>query len=135
MIDFEQLIIRGGFMARTNLESQKTTDHEMQIKRVIQSFVGSRIELKTKSGRNKITIGGVLENACASVFIVRFTNNYGTIRTTSFRYAEVLIREVDVAIWVGEDKVPLLDTCSIFNANASFHNNSDESQNHAKLVC
>jgi len=109
-------------MAKDNVLTQKTTDHESQIKKSIKLFVGSKIEIKSKSGRNKNSICGVLADACTSVFVVRYVNNYGIDRTLSFRYAEILIGEIAASIWIDGQKVMIDDVYPMFSVN----NNKEE---------
>ena len=50
-------------------------------------------------GRNKITIKeGILESAYPSLFVVKVSNEYDSVRRVSYTYSDVLTSTVEVTI-------------------------------------
>lgn len=75
-----------------------------QIKKNIETCIGEKVQLKANKGRKKAFIKeGVLENSYPSIFIVKFENEYETIRRVSYSYTDILTKAVELVI-CKEDK-------------------------------
>ena len=75
-----------------------------RLKGSIQTCIGQKVQLRTNKGRKKIFIEeGVLENTYASIFVVRFENQYEATRRVSYSYTDVLTSTVELVI-CKEDK-------------------------------
>ncbi|MGE5370364.1 MAG: Veg family protein [Solirubrobacterales bacterium] len=70
-----------------------------EIKRDLDSFVGSRIRLKANRGRNRIIEReGVLESTYPNIFIVKI-NERKVDRRVSYSYADVLTDTVELFVY------------------------------------
>lgn len=77
-----------------------------RVKNNIQTCVGLRVQLKTNKGRKKVFIEeGILENTYPSIFVVKFENEYETIRRVSYSYTDVLTNSVELVICKEDRKV------------------------------
>lgn len=69
------------------------------IKKDLESFVGSRIRLKANRGRNRIIEReGVLESIYPNVFVVKL-NERKVERRVSYTYADVLTETVELFVY------------------------------------
>lgn len=70
-----------------------------KIRKDMQDFVGRKIKLRTNKGRKKSFVKeGILESAYPSLFVVRFENDYESVRRVSFTYSDVLTNAVEVIL-------------------------------------
>jgi uncharacterized protein Veg len=70
-----------------------------QIKKDIETYIGQKVQLKANKGRKKAFIKeGVLENSYPSIFIVKFENDYETIRRVSYSYTDILTKAVELVV-------------------------------------
>jgi uncharacterized protein Veg len=70
-----------------------------QVRRSIESIIGERVQLKANKGRKKAFIKeGVVENSYPSIFIVKFENDYETIRRVSYSYTDLLTNAVELVL-------------------------------------
>ncbi len=77
-----------------------------QIKKDIEMCVGEKVQLKANKGRKKSFIReGIIENSYPSIFIVRFENDYDTIRRVSYSYTDVLTKAVELVICKDNRKI------------------------------
>ena len=68
------------------------------IKKDLESFVGSRIRLKANRGRNRIIEKeGILESIYPNIFVVKL-NERKVVRRVSYTYADVLTETVELFI-------------------------------------
>ena len=68
------------------------------IKKDLESFVGSRIRLKANRGRNRIIEKeGILESIYPNIFVVKL-NERTVVRRVSYTYADVLTETVELFI-------------------------------------
>jgi uncharacterized protein Veg len=68
-----------------------------QIKKNIENCIGEKVQLKANKGRKKSFIKeGVLENSYASIFIVKFENDYEMTRRVSYSYTDILTKAVEI---------------------------------------
>lgn len=68
------------------------------IKKDLESFVGSRIRLKANRGRNRIIEReGILESIYPNIFVVKI-NERKVERRVSYSYADVLTETVELFI-------------------------------------
>jgi len=68
------------------------------IKKDLESFVGSRIRLKANRGRNRIIEReGILESIYPNIFVVKL-NERKVERRVSYSYADVLTETVELFI-------------------------------------
>ncbi len=73
------------------------------IKKDLESFVGSRIRLKANRGRNRIIEReGVLESIYPNIFVVKLSERK-IERRVSYSYADVLTETVELFISDGEN--------------------------------
>lgn len=69
------------------------------IKRDLESFVGSKIRLKANRGRNRIIEKeGVLESIYPNIFVVKL-NERKIERRVSYSYADVLTETVELFVY------------------------------------
>lgn len=73
------------------------------IKRDLESFVGSKIRLKANRGRNRIIERiGVLESTYPNIFVVKL-NERKIERRVSYSYADVLTETVELFVYDHHD--------------------------------
>ena len=73
------------------------------IKRDLESFVGSKIRLKANRGRNRIVEReGVLESIYPNIFVVKL-NERKVERRVSYSYADVLTETVELFVYDTQD--------------------------------
>ncbi len=73
------------------------------IKKDLESFVGSRIRLKANRGRNRIVEKeGVLESIYPNIFVVKL-NERKIERRVSYSYVDVLTETVELFVYNGPD--------------------------------
>ncbi|MGI6452650.1 MAG: Veg family protein [Syntrophomonadaceae bacterium] len=69
------------------------------IKKDLETFVGSRIRLKANRGRNRIIEReGVLESIYPNIFVVKL-NERKIVRRVSYTYADVLTQTVELFVY------------------------------------
>jgi uncharacterized protein Veg len=77
-----------------------------EIKKDMENFVGGKIKLRANKGRKKSFVReGILESTYPSIFIVRFENDYESVRRVSFTYSDVLTKAVEVVLCRGTEMV------------------------------
>ncbi len=70
-----------------------------EIKKDMENFVGGKIKLRANKGRKKsFDREGILESTYPSSFVVRFENDYESVRRVSFTYSDVLTKAVEVIL-------------------------------------
>lgn len=68
-----------------------------QIRKNVEQSIGEKVQLKANKGRKKSFIKeGVLENSYASIFIVKFENDYEMTRRVSYSYTDILTKAVEI---------------------------------------
>jgi uncharacterized protein Veg len=73
------------------------------IKKDLESFVGSRIRLKANRGRNRIVEReGVLESTYPNIFVIKL-NERKIERRVSYTYADVLTETVELFVYDKQD--------------------------------
>lgn len=73
------------------------------IKRDLESFVGSKIRLKANRGRNRIIERvGVLESTYPNIFVVKLDERK-IERRVSYSYADVLTETVELFVYDNQD--------------------------------
>jgi len=78
-----------------------------KIKKNVEDSVGKKVILKANKGRKKTTIReGILESAYPSIFVVKISNEYNSIRRVSYTYSDILTETVEVTI-CGEQKTKI----------------------------
>lgn len=74
-----------------------------EIKKDLESFVGSKIRLKANRGRNRIIEReGVLESIYPNIFVVKL-NERKIERRVSYTYADVLTETVELFVYDKQD--------------------------------
>lgn len=74
------------------------------IKKDLESFVGSKIKLKANRGRNRIVEReGVLESIYPNIFVVKL-NERKVDRRVSYSYADVLTETVELFVYDTQDE-------------------------------
>ncbi len=74
-----------------------------EIKRDLESFVGSKIRLKANRGRNRIIERiGVLESTYPNIFVVKIDERR-IERRVSYSYADVLTETVELFVYDNQD--------------------------------
>lgn len=69
------------------------------IKRDLESYVGSRIRLKANKGRKKVMEReGVLESTYPNIFIVKLNESNQSERRVSYSYTDLLTESVELVI-------------------------------------
>lgn len=75
-----------------------------EIKKDLESFVGSKIRLKANRGRNRIIEReGVLESIYPNIFVVKL-NERKVDRRVSYSYADVLTETVELFVYDTQDE-------------------------------
>jgi len=75
-----------------------------EIKKDLESFVGSKIKLKANRGRNRIIEReGVLESIYPNIFVVKL-NERKVDRRVSYSYADVLTETVELFVYDTQDE-------------------------------
>lgn len=70
-----------------------------KIRKDLEGCIGKKVILRANKGRKKTTVKeGILESAYPSVFVVRVSNQYDSIRRVSYTYSDVLTSTVEVII-------------------------------------
>lgn len=70
-----------------------------KIKKNVEDSVGKKVILKANKGRKKTTVReGILESAYPSIFVVKISNEYNSIRRVSYTYSDILTETVEVTI-------------------------------------
>jgi uncharacterized protein Veg len=73
-----------------------------EIKKDLESFVGSKIRLKANRGRNRIVENeGILESIYPNIFVIKISEKKE--RRVSYSYADVLTETVELFIHVPEE--------------------------------
>ncbi len=79
-----------------------------QIKKDLDSFVGSRIRLKANRGRNRIIEReGVLESTYPNIFIIKI-NERKIERRVSYSYADVLTETVELFVYDKDEEIKIV---------------------------
>lgn len=77
----------------------------LDIRKELEGCIGKKVILKANKGRKKTTVKeGVLESAYPSLFVVRVSNQYDSVRRVSYTYSDVLTSTVEVIICDDVDK-------------------------------
>ncbi len=75
-----------------------------EIKKDLETFVGSKIRLKANRGRNRIIEKeGVLESTYPNIFVVKL-NERKVERRVSYSYADVLTETVELFVYDTQDE-------------------------------
>lgn len=70
-----------------------------KIRKDLEGCIGRKVILKANKGRKKTTVKeGILESAYPSLFVVRVSNEYDSIRRVSYTYSDVLTSAVEVIV-------------------------------------
>ncbi|WP_138756062.1 biofilm formation stimulator Veg [Paenibacillus sinopodophylli] len=78
----------------------------LDIKRSLESHVGSKIRLRANGGRRKtIERTGTLEETYPSVFIVKLDEEQHAFKRVSYSYADILTESVEVTVCNDEGQV------------------------------
>lgn len=76
-----------------------------KIKKDVEDSVGKKVILKANKGRKKIIVReGILESAYPSIFVVKISNQYDSVRRVSYTYSDILTETVEVTICDDEEK-------------------------------
>ncbi len=74
-----------------------------KIRKDVEDCVGKKVILKANKGRKKTTVReGILESAYPSIFVVKISNDYDSVRRVSYTYSDILTETVEVTICEGE---------------------------------
>ncbi|MGE5614893.1 MAG: Veg family protein [Bacillota bacterium] len=77
-----------------------------QIKKNIETCIGEKVQLKANKGRKKAFIKeGIIEKSYPSIFIIKFENEYETIRRVSYSYTDILTKAVELTIYKDDKKI------------------------------
>jgi uncharacterized protein Veg len=77
-----------------------------QIKKNIETCIGEKVQLKANKGRKKAFIKeGIIENSYPIIFIIKFENEYETIRRVSYSYTDILTKAVELVICKDDKKI------------------------------
>lgn len=75
----------------------------VEIKRDLDSFVGSKVRLKANRGRNRIIEKeGILESTYPNLFVVKISERK-VDRRVSYSYADVLTETVELFVYDHQD--------------------------------
>lgn len=76
-----------------------------RIRKNVEGCIGKKVILKANKGRKKTTIReGVLEEAYPSLFVVRISNQYDSVRRVSYTYSDILTETVEITICDDNDR-------------------------------
>jgi uncharacterized protein Veg len=76
-----------------------------KIKKDVEESVGKKVILKANKGRKKISVReGILESAYPSIFVVKISNQYDSVRRVSYTYSDILTETVEVTVCDTEEK-------------------------------
>lgn len=80
-------------------------DSLARIRKNVEGCIGKKVILKANKGRKKTTIReGILEEAYPSLFVVRISNQYDSVRRVSYTYSDILTETVEVTICDDKDR-------------------------------
>jgi uncharacterized protein Veg len=72
----------------------------LQIKKGIESYVGTKVRLESNKGRHKLTIKeGIISHAYPSIFTVKMAEGESAERTLSFSYTDILTNTVEITLF------------------------------------
>ena len=75
------------------------------IRKDLEGCIGKKVILRANKGRKKTIVKeGVLESAYPSLFVVRVSNDYDSIRRVSYTYSDVLTSTVEITLCDEVDK-------------------------------
>jgi uncharacterized protein Veg len=70
-----------------------------KIRKDVEDCVGKKVILKANKGRKKTTVReGILEEAYPSLFVVKISNQYDSVRRVSYTYSDILTETVEITI-------------------------------------
>jgi len=70
-----------------------------KIRKDLEGCIGKKVILKANKGRKKTTIKeGILESAYPSLFVVKISNEYDSVRRVSYTYSDVLTSTVEITV-------------------------------------
>ncbi|NLX62630.1 MAG: Veg protein [Tissierellia bacterium] len=76
-----------------------------RIRKNVEDCVGKKVILKANKGRKKTTIReGILEEAYPSLFVVKISNQYDSVRRVSYTYSDILTETVEITICDDDNK-------------------------------
>jgi len=76
-----------------------------KIKKDVKDCVGKKVIVKANKGRKRTTTReGTLESAYPSIFVVKISNEFNSVRRVSYTYSDILTETVEVTICEGENK-------------------------------
>lgn len=70
-----------------------------EIRRSVESCIGSKVLLRTNKGKRKVNVKeGIIEDAFPSVFIVKVNAGLDTERRVSYSYSDILTDTVEITL-------------------------------------
>lgn len=70
-----------------------------EIRRSVESCIGSKVLLRTNKGKRKVNVKeGIIEDAFPSVFIVKVNAGMDTERRVSYSYSDILTDTVEITL-------------------------------------
>jgi len=84
------------------------TESLKEIKNHIEKYIGEEISLVTDRGKRKMkTRNGIVKNVFRNIFTVEISGEFGTSRTASFSYSDILTQDVEFIISETEENLVL----------------------------
>lgn len=75
-----------------------------RIRKNVEGFIGKKVILKANKGRKKTTVReGILEEVYPSLFVVRISNKFDSVRRVSYTYSDILTETVELTICEDDD--------------------------------
>lgn len=76
-----------------------------RIRKNVEGFIGKKVILKANKGRKKTTVReGILEEVYPSLFVVRISNKFDSVRRVSYTYSDILTETVELTICEDDDR-------------------------------
>lgn len=76
-----------------------------RIRKNVEGCIGKKVILKANKGRKKTTVReGILEEAYPSLFVVRISNKFDSVRRVSYTYSDILTATVELTICEDDDR-------------------------------
>ena len=71
----------------------------MHVRKDIQKFIGSKVQLETNKGRHKSIVNrGIITNVYPSIFTIQLDEGPDPTRKLSFSYTDVLTNSVEITL-------------------------------------
>lgn len=79
---------------------QQTSTSISQVRRAVNSHIGSKVRIHANRGRHKVDVTeGVITQTYPSIFLIQIENDVeDSFKTVSFSYSDVLTKDVQMTL-------------------------------------